>query len=144
MQNEVMQGRKVPTSTRPISGAASQNTQQYTSSANRRPLTSQPSKTGSKPPAALPKINKDMAAVMSNTPPLRQESYAESRAHPAATVVDEPITFDYLLQKVVENAAAMTNKTTQDGTTTEGGDVPIEAPTYRVRIDDEGQSIAVT
>ena len=32
---------------------------------------------------------------------------------------EEPITFDYLLKKVVENTAAMSLKTTEDGTTNE-------------------------
>ena len=58
---------------------------------------------------------------------------------------DDKITFDYLLAKVVENTAALTNKTTLEGTLTSEEAYPYPPePTYKVSLEgDENERVAV-
>ena len=71
---------------------------------------------------------------------------ADYSAHDGA---EEPITFDYLLKKVVENTAGMSLKTTEDGTTFESGtvtaaEIESQQPAYQVRITDDDQTVSVS
>ena len=58
-----------------------------------------------------------MQAVMSDRKPPQKPVNDNVVADYQQQEEDQQITFDYLLQKVVENTMGMTTKTTQDGTT---------------------------
>ena len=75
--------------------------------------------------------------VKTNNSNIHHNSATDNDSYPGQ--VEEAITFDYLLQKVVENTAAMTNKTTQDGCTENTDDLHHldEPASYRVQIEDE-------
>lgn len=108
MSSEVMQGKKV--------------TFTKNSAPSKRPHTG-------KPVRSEPKINSDMTEVLtdSHLPPL-------SSNQAATPSDDQKITFDYLLQRVVENVSSA-QKTTQAETTLADD----EPPVYRVNIDKENQ-----
>lgn len=66
--------------------------------------------------------------------------YKDNNYSNDAASADEPITFDYLLKKVVENTAGLSLKTTEDGTTEDCGTIKAEIesqPAFKVTIDED-------
>ena len=123
MKDEVMQGKRVGVARLSKDGPASSTT----ALAGKRPASGQQSKTQHRAAKPASLINQDMEAVLteSDQKNCATDAKLKERADMAAT---EEITFDYLLRRVVENTAAMTTKTTFDGSSDED-------PVYRVQID---------